>query len=131
MHCAQDVILSSRKWSATPGCSFKGRMRNISKCRSPKKYGRLHCVGRRSGPKLRDFLDRIPAAALDGLPAVTFDTRLNWPRFVAGSAAVAAAKRLSRKGARLMLDPESFLVMGREGPLADGELERPARGPAR
>jgi hypothetical protein len=55
---------------------------------------------------------------------VTFDTRLTWPRFLAGSAAAAAAKRLAKKGARLLVPPESFLVTGTEGPLVEGEIER-------
>lgn len=75
-------------------------------------------------PALRDFLDHLPAEAVRDLSAVTFDTRLTWPRFLAGSAAAAGAKQLRKKGARLLVPPESFLVTGTEGPLVDGELER-------
>ena len=37
---------------------------------------------------------------------------------------IRAAKRLVKKGARLLVPPESFLVTGMEGPLAEGELAR-------
>jgi flavodoxin len=75
-------------------------------------------------PALRAFLDRLPAEAVQDVPTVTFDTRLTWPRFLSGSAAIASAKRLEQKGARLLMPPESFLVKGKEGPLVEGELER-------
>lgn len=75
-------------------------------------------------PALKTFLDGLPSEAVRGVPAVTFDTRLTWPRFLSGSAAVALARRLEKKGARLLLPPESFLVTGSEGPLAEGELAR-------
>ena len=37
------------------------------------------------------------------------------------------AKRLAGKGATLTLTPEGFNVIGSEGPLVEGELERAAR----
>ena len=77
-----------------------------------------------ASPALRAFLDHLPPEAVQDVPAVTFDTRLTWPRILAGSAAVASAKRLRKKGARLVVPPESFLVTGGEGPLVEGELER-------
>lgn len=75
-------------------------------------------------PALKAFLERIPPEAVRDVPTVTFDTRLPWPRFLAGSAAAASAKRLAKKGARLVVPPESFLVTASEGPLAEGELAR-------
>jgi flavodoxin len=75
-------------------------------------------------PALRDFLDRLPSETVRDVPSATFDTRLTWPRFLAGSAAGVAAKRLAQKGARLLVPAESFLVQGSEGPLVRGELER-------
>lgn len=73
---------------------------------------------------LRAFLARTPAESLRGMPAATFDTRLHWPRVLSGSAASGCARRLEKSGARLVAQPESFLVMGSEGPLAEGELAR-------
>jgi flavodoxin len=75
-------------------------------------------------PALRAFLDRIPPEMVRDVPVVTFDTRLSWPKFLSGSAAAAIAKRLVKKGARLVMPPESFVVTASEGPLADEELER-------
>ncbi|HEU5398077.1 MAG TPA: flavodoxin family protein [Gammaproteobacteria bacterium] len=75
-------------------------------------------------PALRAFLDRIPPEAVGDMPTLTFDTRLGWPRFLSGSAAAQIAKRLTRKGARLLVPAESFLVTSGEGPLAEGELAR-------
>lgn len=75
-------------------------------------------------PALRTFLDGLPPQAVRDLPAVAFDTRLHGPRLLTGSAAAATAKRLEKKGARLVAPPESFLVGGTEGPLAETELDR-------
>lgn len=73
---------------------------------------------------LRAWLDGVPAKSLQAMTVATFDTRLRWPMFLSGSAARAAAKRLERDGARLIVPPESFLVAGSEGPLVDAELDR-------
>ena len=48
-------------------------------------------------PALKAFLKRIPPEAVRGVPTVTFDTRLPWPRFLSGSAAAASARRLAQK----------------------------------
>jgi flavodoxin len=80
--------------------------------------------GHGMSPALRAFLRRIPPEALRDVPAVAFDTRLSWPRVLSGSAAARCGKQLARKGARLVVPPESFIVTASEGPLADGELER-------
>ena len=75
-------------------------------------------------PALKAFLERIPLEAVRDVPTVTFDTRLPWPRVLSGSAAAASAKQLVKKGARLVVPPESFVVTGTEGPLGEGELAR-------
>ena len=66
----------------------------------------------------------LPSEVLRGVATATFDTRLRWPVFLSGSAARGIARALERKGSRLVAPPESFFVNGREGPLAEGELER-------
>jgi flavodoxin len=75
-------------------------------------------------PPLRGQLDTIARHRLDGVQAAAFDTRGRGPRFLTGAASVGIAKRLEQKGAQLVLEPESFLVEGAEGPLVEGELER-------
>ena len=58
--------------------------------------------------------------------AAAFDTRFDKPAFLTGSAAKGIAKRLRQRGFELVAEPESFFVLGTEGPLKDGELERAA-----
>lgn len=70
------------------------------------------------------FLEEIPKGSLEGIAMAAFDTRLRRPRLVTGSAAKSIAKKLQKNGGKLLLPPESFLVMGMKGPLVDGEIER-------
>jgi flavodoxin len=75
-------------------------------------------------PPLRAQLDTMAKHSLHGVQAATFDTRVHGPRLLTGAASTGIAKRLKQKGARLVVEPESFLVQGTEGPLVEGELER-------
>lgn len=75
-------------------------------------------------PALKAFLQRTPPEAVRDLPTVTFDTRLHGPRLLTGSAAASSAKQLERKGARLLVPPETFVVASKSGPLEEGELTR-------
>lgn len=77
-----------------------------------------------AGRGIREWLDgvQLPGA----IQAATFDTKVTKPR-LPGSAASAAAKRLRRKGARMVARPKTFYVTGAEGPLAADELERARR----
>jgi flavodoxin len=72
------------------------------------------------------FLDRVDPATVSGVAVTAFDTRVDWPVLLSGSAARGISKHLRRKGGTLIVEPGSFLVDGREGPLKDGELERAA-----
>jgi len=80
-----------------------------------------------TGIGIREWLDgheRLPAS----LAAASFDTRIKGPRWLWGSAARAAAKRLRALGARVVVPGESFLISGPTGPivdvLLDGEVDR-------
>jgi flavodoxin len=75
-------------------------------------------------PAMRNFLDGLPDGCLHNIVATAFDTRLSGIKLLTGSAATGIAKRLEKKGAYLVAAPESFIVSGREGPLAVGEGER-------
>jgi flavodoxin len=90
----------------------------------------------RPSPAAREFLNSIPADALEGITVAAFDTRMSvedagsavfgfFVRFF-GYAAKPIADRLKRKGGELALPPEGFFVEGAEGPLKEGELERAA-----
>jgi hypothetical protein len=57
-----------------------------------------------------------------GTAAAVFDTRAR--HRLPGTAADALARRLVRRGARLVVPPEGFVVRGVSGPLRDGELAR-------
>lgn len=74
------------------------------------------------GPGVREWL--ADTGALPQLVAV-FDTRLHQPAWL-GHAARPTARRLRRRGARLLVPPESFFV-GKDNTLEPGELERAER----
>jgi hypothetical protein len=63
---------------------------------------------------------------LQGISIACFDTRFRKARWLTGSAAGVMARILGRAGITLLIPPESFFVVGTEGPLCDGELERAA-----
>ena len=74
-------------------------------------------------PEVDAFFERLPENGLEHVMAAAFDTRLNWPHFVSGSAADAIARRLEMAGAEVLRPQGSFLVtMTPE--LRPGELAR-------
>ena len=79
--------------------------------------------GRHVTPPVRAFFDRLPTRALEGIDAAAFDTRLDWPRLLSGSAAADIRRRLARAGANIVVPAESFKVSSRPR-LRYGELER-------
>lgn len=79
--------------------------------------------GRHATPPVRAFFERLPAHALRGRDAAAFDTRLDWPRLVTGSAASDIRRRLVAAGANMVAPAESFKVCDRPT-LRWGELER-------
>ena len=79
--------------------------------------------GRSETPPMVEFLQRVDRASVADRAAVAFDTRLAWPRILSGSAAQGIAKRLRNAGARIVVDPESFIV-DTKPELKSGELER-------
>lgn len=70
---------------------------------------------------IREWIDR--ATPRPELPVVTFDTRVQ-VKFVPGSAAKSAASSLRGHGFGHTDRGPTFFVVGKEGPLSDGELER-------
>jgi flavodoxin I len=67
--------------------------------------------------------------ALEGVNVAAFDTRTVsiWNRlFRFGYAAPRIARSLEGNGGNLLAPPEGFVVLGIQGPLKDGELERAA-----
>jgi len=76
-------------------------------------------------PAVTAFVDGLAGNALQGVAAATFDTRVR-SRFgrLGGLAGPKLAAALTAHGAHVVLPAEGFFVAGKEGPLAEGELER-------
>jgi hypothetical protein len=69
---------------------------------------------------IREWLAGLQARP--ALAAAAFDTRFGKPRWLVGSAARGAARRLRKLGFRLVAPPQSFFVVGSEGPLVPEAL---------
>jgi len=83
--------------------------------------------GGRATPAIRDFLDRVSKAEINGVDAAAFDTRVaSRVAKIFGYAAGKIVGSLKKKGANLVAEPEGFFVEGTKGPLTEGELERAA-----
>ncbi len=81
--------------------------------------------GGRPMPSVADLMNKIPETAVKGKNAAAFDTRIPTKIVkIFGFAADRIAKNLKDKGANLVVPAEAFYVLGKEGPLKDGELER-------
>jgi flavodoxin len=89
--------------------------------------------GGRATPAIQAFLSGLPVNAVNGVAVAAFDTRfdpasqgfgLRTLMKVIGYAAPKIAKSLTAKGGRQVAAPEGFIVLDKEGPLRDGELER-------
>ena len=75
---------------------------------------------------IAQFFDRIGTGAMVGKAAAAFDTRLRWPEWLSGSAAVGIAQRLQHARANVLSPQVSFFVSGKLPVLDPGELERAA-----
>jgi hypothetical protein len=79
------------------------------------------------GPGLRDWFQ---AVGHQDVAAAAFDTRIDGPVGLTGRAAKGIARRLRRRGFRLAIEPESFLV-DKQNHLLPGEDDRATRWGAR
>jgi flavodoxin len=75
-------------------------------------------------PAIKEFFDSLSGEAFKGVSAAAFDTRLDWPRWLSGSAGAAIRDRLQELGADVVAPQASFIVEGKEPALKSGELER-------
>ncbi len=92
--------------------------------------------GFRPTAAITSLLRSIPTNGLSGVKVAAFDTRISINdmkpailRFLAGLFGYAAkpmSDRLRKKGGKLTLPAEGFMVEGAKGPLKEGELERAA-----
>jgi flavodoxin len=82
------------------------------------------------------FVRSLGYEKVKAIKIATFDTRIElstiksgFMRFIVNKVGYAAnfmAKELKKLGGTLVMAPEGFLVMGEQGPLKEGELERAA-----
>src|SRR5450830_662114 len=79
-------------------------------------------IGWRPSQRMQDFLAGLSAGQLRGTKAAAFDTRVRL--FIHGDAAGKVSRALEEAGARIVAKPRGFIVMGTEGPLADGEVDK-------
>ncbi len=78
-------------------------------------------------PDMKQLLEDIPSGdKMGGGPsALAFDTRLDWPTWLSGSASSKIAHALEKLGYTLLAPPESFTVKGTSVPeLLEGEKDR-------
>jgi flavodoxin I len=82
-------------------------------------------VGGRATKPMQEFVESIPKSVAEKARLAAFDTRISM-KFaqIFGYAATRMADALAQKGGELKLPPEGFIVKGRNGPLAEGELDR-------
>lgn len=76
----------------------------------------------RPSKAIQAFLSDLPDKALSGVNAAAFDTRFK--SRLSGSAADKIQKALRKAGCTIIAPAATFIVLGREGPLADGELDK-------
>jgi flavodoxin len=81
--------------------------------------------GGRPTKPLQAFLDSIPKSVAEKLSIAAFDTRMSM-KFakIFGYAAVRLSAQFQANGSTVKSQPQGFIVKGRTGPLAEGELER-------
>ena len=72
----------------------------------------------------KPFLDGLARQGFAGVPAAAFDTRMELGPQLLESTVI--GDELAAAGCRLIAKPQSFVVLGLEGPLADGEEARAA-----
>ena len=74
---------------------------------------------------VKPVFERLPRRIMPGTPVAAFDTsyKMSWwlNQFTASKR---LAKKLRKLGGKLVVPPEIFHVMEREGPLYEGEIER-------
>ncbi len=89
--------------------------------------------GGRAKTSMQAFLNQIPENSLKKIKIAAFDTRflekevnlaLRMLIKTIGYAAPKIADLLQKKGGNLIAPPEGFIVVKKEGPLKEGELER-------
>lgn len=91
--------------------------------------------GGRPTEAVQNFMDSIPENAMDNIYVAAFDTRFSYKdqnfglrvlMKAIGYAAEKELKKLVGRGGKPAAPAEGFIVLGKEGPLREGEAERAA-----
>jgi flavodoxin I len=128
--------------SGAIGASDSVEVVNVSKVH-PDQLGGLDLLlvgspthGSQPSPPMHEFLNRIPNDTLAGVTVAAFDTRTDMDKLEGASrffgklfdhfgyAAPRILSSLEKKGGQAIKPAEGFIVLDKEGPLADGELAR-------
>jgi len=72
---------------------------------------------------MKAYVDRLEPESVRDVACAVFDTRLDWPRWLSGSAADRLSDALRERGARVIAREESFIVT-MEPALEPGEEDR-------
>lgn len=75
---------------------------------------------------MKEYVGRLEGESVRGVSCAVFDTRLDWPRWLSGSAADRISDVLREHGARMIAREESFIVT-MEPKLEPGEKARAAQ----
>jgi flavodoxin len=81
-------------------------------------------IGWKPSERMQAFLANLGEGTLRGVKAAAFDTRVRL--FIHGDAAGKISHALEKAGARIVARPHGFIVDGRQGPLAHGEVDKAA-----
>lgn len=73
---------------------------------------------------MKALVKEIPKRALRGASVAVFETCYRNPGWQRGAAARKMGRKARKFGGRLVVPAESFFVVGREGPLEEGEEKR-------
>jgi flavodoxin len=74
---------------------------------------------------VRSIFEKLPKRVLSGKSVAAFDTSYKMSPILARfTAAKKLTQKLRKLGGKRITQPETFYVVGREGPLYDGEIER-------
>jgi len=83
-------------------------------------------AGRATQP-IQAFMRSIPDGSISCVNTAAFDTRISgWFARLFGRAAPRMSRTLKAKNGKEALAAEGFIVLGKEGPLKEGEFERAA-----
>ncbi|WP_070121392.1 flavodoxin family protein [Bacillus marinisedimentorum] len=77
----------------------------------------------RPSPAMEKLVEELSTLSLKSRQTAVFDTRYDVPRWKSGSAAFRLSRRVKRFDLQPVVEPKSFFVAGRQGPLKPSQLK--------